>query len=388
MPRRPFGLAFAVTATGVAFNTLVTPSLPEIMAGVGAEPGRAGLLITVGTLPGIVLAPVVGLLADRYGRRRVLLPCLTLFGLAGGLAATSPSLGWLLGWRLLQGAGSAGLVNLAVVLIGDYAGGARRAGMIGRNSAVLTVGLAVFPLLGGALSDLGGWRAPFLVYPLALVTAAGVARSLPRGGGAEVDVGEQLRALRPALRQPGVVRALAAGLLTFALIFGVLLTVLPVHLEQVYGVSPSIRGMLFGLAAAANGGLALSAGRLQRFAKRALLSTAAAAFGVALAIMAGAGSLPTLVAGMMLFGAGEGVMIPNLQDIVAGSSERQRGALVALFVSAARSGQAIGPLATTGALALTGAPTIFAVAAGLCLVLLLPLVAGVRLQPTPEAPGA
>lgn len=387
MPRRPFGLAFAVTATGVAFNTLVTPSLPEIMVGVGAEPGRAGLLITVGTLPGIVLAPVVGLLADRYGRRRVLLPCLTLFGLAGGLAATSPSLGWLLGWRLLQGAGSAGLVNLAVVLIGDYADGARRAGMIGRNSAVLTIGLAAFPLLGGALSDLGGWRAPFLVYPLALVTAGAVARGLPRGGGAEVHIGEQLRALRPALGQPGVVRALAAGMLTFALIFGVLLTVLPVHLEQVHGVSPSIRGLVFGLAAAANGGLALSAGRLQRFSKRALLSTAAAVFGMALAIMAGAASLPTLVAGMVLFGAGEGVMIPNLQDIVAGSSERQRGALVALFVSAARSGQAIGPLATTGALALTAAPTIFAVAAGLCLVLLLPLVAGVRLQPASDAGG-
>lgn len=387
MPKRPFGLAFAVTATGVAFNTLITPSLPEIMAGVGAEPSRAGLLLTVGTLPGIVLAPVVGLLADRYGRRRVLLPCLTLFGVAGGLAATSSSLGWLLGWRLLQGAGSAGLVNLAVVLIGDYADGARRAGMIGRNSAVLTVGLAFFPFLGGALSDLAGWRAPFLVYPLALVTAIAVERGLPRGGGAEVDVREQLRGLRPALRLPGVARALAAGLLTFALIFGVLLTVLPVHLEQVHGISPSIRGLLFGLAAAANAGLALSAGRLQRFSKQALLSTAAGVFGVALAIMAGAGSLPLLVAGMMLFGAGEGVMIPNLQDIAAGSSEQQRGALVALFVSAARSGQAIGPLAATGAFAVTGASTIFAGAAGLCLLLLLPLVAGVRVHPAANAPG-
>lgn len=387
MPKRPFGLAFAVTATGVAFNTLITPSLPEIMAGVGAEPNRAGLLLTVGTLPGVVLAPVVGLLADRYGRRRVLLPCLTLFGIAGGLAATSPSLGWLLGWRLLQGAGSAGLINLAVVLIGDYAGGGRRAGMIGRNSAVLTVGLAVFPFLGGALSDLGGWRAPFLVYPLALVTAVTVGRGLPRGGGAEVDVREQLRELLPALRLPGVARALAAGLLTFALIFGALLTVLPVHLEQAYGVSPSIRGLLFGLAAAANAGLALSAGRLQRFSKRALLSTAAGVFGAALAIMAGAGALPVLVAGMVLFGTGEGVMVPNLQDIAAGASERQRGALVALFVSAVRSGQTLGPLAATVAFALTGASTIFAVAAGLCLVLLLPLVAGVRVQPAPNAPG-
>lgn len=380
MPARPVLLAFAVTATGIALNTLITPSLPEIMVGVGAEPGQAGLVITATTLPGVGLAPLVGILADRYGRRAVLLPCLALFGLAGGLAATSPSLGWLLGWRLLQGAGSAGLVNLAVVLIGDHVGGAHRAGVIGRNAAVLTVGLAVFPLLGGALTDLGGWRAPFLVYPLALVTAAAVARGLSRGGGAQVDVGEQLRQLGPALRLPGVARALGAGLVTFALIFGLLLTVLPVHLDQAFGVSPTARGVLFGLAALANTGLALSAGRLQRFSKRALLSAGAALFAVALLVMGGATHLVVLAAGMMVFGAGEGLMIPNLQDIAAGSSETHRGALVALLVSAARGGQTIGPLVATAAFAAVGAPTLFVASAGVCLVGLLPLVAVQRVS--------
>lgn len=381
MLTRPVALAFVITATGITLNTFITPSLPEIMRGVGADPDQAGVVLTATTLPGIVLAPVAGMLADRYGRRAVLVPSLAVFGLAGGLAATSPSLGWLLGWRLLQGAGAAGLINLAVVLIGDHVSGHRRAGMIGRNAAVLTIGLAVFPLLGGVLTDVFGWRAAFLVYPLALITAGAVAWGLPAGDGIDLDIGQQIRNLGPALRLPGVARALGAGLVSFALIFGVLLTVLPVHLEQAFGVSPTGRGLLFGAAAVANTVFALSAGRLQRFSKRALLSAATGLFCVALATMAAAGSLGVVVAGMVIFGAGEGLMIPNLQDIAAGSSETQRGAVVALLVSAARTGQTIGPLAATTAFAATGAGVTFAVCAGLSLLLLLPLVATGRAHP-------
>lgn len=113
-------LIFSITLTGIAANPLISPSIPDILAGLGASAGSAGLLIGALTLPGIVLAPVIGLLADRYGRREVLVPCLVLFGISGGLGAAAPSVGALILLRLLQGVGSAGLVNLAVVLIGDH----------------------------------------------------------------------------------------------------------------------------------------------------------------------------------------------------------------------------------------------------------------------------
>lgn len=379
-------IVFAITATGIMTTTLITPSLPEILRGVGAAPGQAGLVIGAATLPGIVLAPVIGLLADRFGRREVLVPCLVLFGLAGGLAATSPSLGWLLAWRFLQGAGAAGLVNLAVVLIGDHWVGGRRAAMIGRNSAVLTTCITVLPLIGGVLTDLGGWRAPFLLYPLALGTAGLVARRLPPSTRRRVDIGEQLRDLRPALRQPGVVRALGAGAITFALVFGLLLTVMPLHLEQAFGVSPSIRGLVLGLPAVANTVAALSAGRLQRFSKRALLTTATVLFAISLAFVAVAPSLLLLVAAVAFFGAGQGLMVPNLQDIAVRSSDTSRGAVVALFVSSARTGQTAGTVAGAAVFAALGGPTTFALSAGACLVLLLPLTLGAPRGSSAEPP--
>ncbi|MGA7096438.1 MAG: hypothetical protein WB245_02600, partial [Acidimicrobiia bacterium] len=63
------------------------------------------------------------------------------------LAALAPTFNLLLLARLVQGIGSSGLVNLAVVLIGDHWSGVERTRLVGRNSAVLTIGLAGLPLL-------------------------------------------------------------------------------------------------------------------------------------------------------------------------------------------------------------------------------------------------
>src|SRR5690606_12329211 len=103
------------------------------------------LLVAAGSTAGILMAPVVGILADRFGRRVVLTVCLAVFGTFGGVAALAPSFEVLLLARFMQGFGSAGLINLAVVLIGDHWSGAERTRIVGRNSAVLTVGLAAMP---------------------------------------------------------------------------------------------------------------------------------------------------------------------------------------------------------------------------------------------------
>lgn len=60
---------------------------------------------------------MIGVLADRFGRRAVLVPCLVGFGTFGLLSALAPTFEVLLFLRLCQGIGAAGLVNLAVVLI-------------------------------------------------------------------------------------------------------------------------------------------------------------------------------------------------------------------------------------------------------------------------------
>jgi MFS transporter, ACDE family, multidrug resistance protein len=77
---------FGVTLMAVLGVSSITPALPEIRDAFGVTSGQVGLLITVFTLPGIALTPILGILSDRHGRKKILTPALLLFGVAGGCA--------------------------------------------------------------------------------------------------------------------------------------------------------------------------------------------------------------------------------------------------------------------------------------------------------------
>ena len=355
--RPPLVLVFSITVTGILANTLVNAPLPDILADFGVGDAAAGLVVAAATLPGIVVAPLIGLAADRYGRRAVLVPCLVVFGLAGVAAAFAPSFGVLLAARLVQGFGSAGLINLAVVLLGDHWTGAERARLIGVNAAVLTVSVAVFPALGGVLTQLGGWRWSFAPYSVALVTAAAVAVLLPRAApAAPVSVGGQVRDALAVLRQPPVLGAVSYGFVLFALVFGLFLTTLPILLEDRFGLDPAARGLMLAAPAATSTVAALTLGRARaRVGAAGLLVVANVVFVIGFALIGAAPALVVVVAGALLYGYGEGSAIPTIQDLVAGRApEASRAAVVAAWVGAARAGQTVGPLVAGAVLGAVG----------------------------------
>ena len=358
----PLPLIFSITVTGILANTLVGPAIPDILDAFDQPDSRAGLFVAAGTLPGIVMAPVIGLLADRFGRRAVLVPCLVAFGTFGLLSALAPSFPALLALRLLQGIGSAGLINLAVVLIGDHWTGLERARLVGQNAAILTVSLAVFPPLGGLLTEVGGWRLSFVPYALGLATAVLIVHRLdPNPPADSVSFRSQLRGARTAIRHREVVGSTAMGFVIFMLIFGLFLTAMPVHLESEFGLGAGQRGLVIAVPAITSTITALRLGWLRsRFGGVRLLAGAGVLFAVAFVVIGGASRLAIVIAAALLYGLGEGVFIPTLQDIVAGAaSPEQRGAVVAVWVGAARAGQTVGPLLAAGVYGATSTEATF-----------------------------
>ena len=358
----PLPLIFSITVTGILSNTLVGPAIPDILEAFDQPDSRAGFFVAAGTLPGIVMAPVIGILADRYGRRAVLVPCLVAFGAFGLLSALAPTFPALLALRLCQGIGSAGLINLAVVLIGDHWTGLERARLVGQNAAILTLSLAVFPPLGGALTELGGWRLSFAPYALGLATAILIYRRLDANRPTQaVSVRQQLRGAGSAVREHDVLGSISIGFVIFMLIFGLFLTAMPVHLETEFGLSAGQRGLVIAIPAITSTMAALRLGWLRaRVGAVALLSGAAVLFTIAFVVIGAAHTLPILFAAALLYGLGEGVFIPTLQDIVAGSSTpEQRGAVVAVWVGAARAGQTTGPLVAAAVYGATSTATTF-----------------------------
>lgn len=376
--RPPLPLVFSITVTAILANTLVNAPLPDILDHFDQPDSAAGLFVSAGALPGVVMAPVIGVLADRYGRRRVLVPCLVVFGVFGLAGAAAPSYAVLLGLRLAQGVGAAGLMNLAVVLIGDHWQGIERARVIGYNAAVLTVSLAVIPALGGGLAELGSWRWSFVPYGLALLTALGATR-LPAGPVTGVHAGgfrAQLGAAAGALRQGVVATAIVYGFVLFLLIFGLFLTVMPILLADDFGLSAGYRGLVIAAPAAASTLVSVNLGRLRgRFGAGRLIVGATALFAVGFCAIGLADTLAVLLVGAACYGLGEGMSIATLQDVVAGAApDETRGSVVAVWVSAVRAGQAVGPLVAGVSLATIGASTTFVAAAGAVAVIAAALV--------------
>lgn len=381
--RPPMVLVFAITVTGILGNTLIAAPVPDILAAFGRPDTEAGFVIAAATLPGIVVAPVIGLLADRYGRGHVLIPCLLVFGAAGLAGAAAPTFAMLLACRFLQGFGSAGLINLAVVVIADAWDGYERARRIGQNAAVLTVSVAITPAVGGALAQLGSWRYAFLPYAIALVTAAAVFRWLPpRPRPAEVPTfRSQLRSASTVVRQPAVWGSITFGFVLFILVFGLFLTVMPVLLAQRFDLDAGARGLILSAPATTSTIAALSLGRLRsRRTAGSLLVAANVLFCAGFGLIGLATALPVVILGAFVYGFGEGSSIPTVQDVVASRApEASRAAVVALWVGAARAGQTVGPLASGALLAVLDPSSVFLVGAAVAAALLVGQLVGRRL---------
>lgn len=345
--RPPLVFIFTVTLTGILNTTLVTPAIPDILADLSIPDRHSGLLVAAGSLAGIVVAPIIGILADRYGRRRVLTACLAIFGVFGGLAAISPSFEVLLLARFLQGVGSAGLINLAVVLIGDHWSGVERTRLVGRNASVLTVGLAALPLLSGIITEAAGWRVTFGLYTVALGTAAAAWFVLEDGRPEQPPpTRDQIRGAGEVVRQPEVAVTLLVGFIVFVIIFGLFLTVLPLHLAQRFDMEAGARGLMISIPAITSTLAAFNLGRIRAIMSvRSLVLLGGAGLTIAFFMIGLAQTVVVVVIAALIYGASEGSFIPTLQDeAMEASPDEHRGAVVAVWVAAARFGQTLGPL--------------------------------------------
>lgn len=365
-------LILAVTATGIMGNTLLAPAIPDILDEFDVGDSGAGLLIAAASLPGIIMAPIIGILADRLGRRNVLVPCLSAFGVFGAMAALAPSFELLVLTRVGMGLGAAGLINLAVVLIGDYWEGEDRTRLIGRNAAFLTVCLALFPPIGGVLTDLVSWRLALTPYSFAVLTAVFAWRRLPPDKpDRSVSLREQLGGLSRVARRPELLVVFFASASAFVLIFGVFLSTLPIHLKDEFGYGAAIRGLLLAVPAITSTLIAFNLQRIRDLlGTRRMLVSAALLFALGFTLIGASQVVWLIVLGGAVYGLGEGAMIPMLQDrSIELSPPEHRGAVVALFVGSARLGQTVGPLGA--ALLFSATSTYTALHAGVALAMAL-----------------
>jgi MFS family permease len=347
---------------------LIGPALPAIAEAFSVSNGRAGLVITAYAVPGVAAAPLVGILADRLGRRPVVFASTLLYGLFGLGVALVPADGFLLA-LLLRGCqgivGGSILASLALTLASDYFDGASRNAAVGYVSASITVSAAVVPVVGGALAAVS-WRAVFLAYGASVLLAVVVLLILPEPSATTESDPPELSELRAAVPTGRAVGVYTAAFVGYGLFFGGLLTATPFLLAGEFSLPSERIGALLTAASLVGAVVALGNGRLARYrSSLALVVLAFPAYGVGL-LLAGAGrSLLLLGGGLVVFAVGHGLFQPSLAAAVSElGPPRARGALMSLRTSVILASQAVAPLAFTAPSAFVGGTRVLLLAGG------------------------
>jgi predicted MFS family arabinose efflux permease len=139
-----------------------SPILPILAADYQTSPAIAGLSVTMFSLTYMVTAPLFGRLADRLGRRRVLVGSLLAFAAASLLTASAANLPCLLTVRLFAGAAAAGITPSIYALIGSAATPDRRATWLALTVSGLLASLALGAPAGGLVGASFGWSPVFV----------------------------------------------------------------------------------------------------------------------------------------------------------------------------------------------------------------------------------
>lgn len=166
------GLALLVPITlSVMAIVLLAPILPQLQAEYASVPGADYLVPMVLTVPALCVAlmsPVAGMLGDYFGRRRLLIASLVIYGVVGVAPLFIANLYTLIASRVAVGIAEALIMVLTTTLIGDFFTGARRDRWLAAQTTVASLSALLFFNLGGWLGR-SGWRTPFWVYVSALL---------------------------------------------------------------------------------------------------------------------------------------------------------------------------------------------------------------------------
>lgn len=204
-PHAPLWLLALVTFSGTLAMHIFVPALPIAAKNLGAGMGAMQMTVSLYIFGLAVGQLLYGPMADRFGRRPVLLFGLGLYSAAGLVAALAPDVHALITARLFQAIGGCAGLVLGRSIVRDTAGPQEATRRLALMNLMVTVGPSIAPLVGGALATALGWRSIFYtLFALGIVGLLFTWRLLPETGtpGARLDASALARNYGQLLRSP------------------------------------------------------------------------------------------------------------------------------------------------------------------------------------------
>lgn len=348
-PRLIHAIILLVTC---GLNVLVTailgPSLPAMQAHFASVPGVEYLVPMTMSMPLLTVAIVsvfVGELADRFGRKPLLVGSAVLYALVGTAPLYLDSLYAILASRCALGLMEAVLMTVSTTMIGDYYSGAQRERYMSLQTTVASISAFLLNTAGGLIAE-HGWRAPYAVFAISLVLAPLMAIYLweprTRASMTPEQVALDSQSFRP--RKLGLV-------CFFAVLLGIAFLTVPVHFGYLHGAigvqSPAQIGMAYGVNSLGviSGTLLFGWVLATRLNVAWQLAVGSLIAGIGFLLMKQAGDYSALTVAGYINGAGMGIVLPamvtwNMRELPVS----RRGMGIGAFQSAFQFGLFLNPV--------------------------------------------
>lgn len=316
----------SVAMAGTLAGNILSPALPGISSAFGVSNARIGLAVTAYSLPTAFSLPFSGVLADLYGRRKIVLPSLVVFGIAGIAIAFANSFTMIILLLVVQGLASAGISPLTVTLLGDlYTGSQGTAAQGGRVAANKINNIAI-PAIVGLLAGIH-WNYPFLLFGLTFLVTGVAYVYLPSPAennhavrGFRETVQEYVTAIRIEMKDRVLALLVSGGGVRDFVKYAVIPFV-PLFAVQSLGASYAAAGATLSARGISGVIVAPLAGRLTTvFSRKHVLIGAFGTSAVGIALIPTASSVLVLGVFVGIFGIGDALFAATIKDAVTDSA--------------------------------------------------------------------
>ncbi len=344
-------LLIVVSITMIAIMPLfsISPILPTIATGFKITSAQAGLIMAAYLIPIAIGTPIFGVLADRFGFKKILIPSLLVFALGGILCAFAPNFRSLIEWRILQGIGGASMEALVLSIIGSLYRGKKLTQAMAVNAGAIGIGSTIYPILGGVLASLN-WRYPFVLSLLAIPVALLVTLKLKlpkiKKPTEKFQLGSYVKNILKSIQNRNVLALFFAVITLFMVEFGAFYTFTPIFAGEKLGATSAVIGMVLTTNALS---LTIFSFFVTLFANKVseinLIKISFVIFAVALCIIPTVNSIPMLIIPCVLIGIVEALAFPSLQSSIAKLAPQEyRSGFMSVNVTIQAVGRAIGPV--------------------------------------------
>lgn len=333
------------TFFAMAGGSLLAPVLPEMVEPLKTTSQEVGLLISMYAISTAIFTLVIGHFIDRVNRKKILVPCLVIYGLTGLVSYFSSDLQLLLILRFIQGMGVAGMMSLPMLVIADVYKGHKSFNAMNRISMALAIGSVTAPLIGGGLAILG-WNYPFLFYALTLPLAFVVMAFLPETRVQKDNNGHKgiLNGFR-ALKEFRILYTVFLSFAVFFILYSVLIYT-PFMLNSLLGYSAEEAGFILVIQGIA---IILMVPRVKLLATKhstiLIIAIGFALDGLAIFSISFAHSIVAVILLILLFGAGFGLAQTAIDaQIVQIAPSESKGGVLSIHNAMKYFGQSISPI--------------------------------------------